>query len=307
MKSDRKALGRGLGALINGMNEIEKTLSESVSPSSSAVLEIKKIHLDKIRNNPSQPRQNFNMEKLVELSESIKSNGVIQPIIVTPADENGKFQVVVGERRFRASRLAGKETIPAIVKLVDDKEMIEQALLENIQREDLNPIEEATSYKLLIDKFNYTQEQLAKRLGKSRSTLTNALRILNLSDDVKHSLIEGKITSGHARSLLSLDPGSEVTKVMKDIIHHDLSVRDTEEIVRNKSKSASDSFQKQKNKQKITSEIEFQSLTEKLKKSFNSKVEINGTSKKGKIEIHFNSVEHFNQIYSQLIKIVPEE
>ncbi len=215
-----KSLGRGLSAFLQTEFDID-----SASANGGSVI---KINLDKIKANPYQPRQFFDDEQLRSLASSIKRKGVFQPILVQKLSD-GSYQLVAGERRMRASQIAGLEEIPAIITDFSPEEQLEIAILENVQRENLNPIEEAEGYKRLLDEFNHTQEQLAEIIGKSRSHISNVMRLLNLPDDVKQLIKEGKLSFGHARALVTSDNASEVAR---EILNDSLNVRDTEKLVR---------------------------------------------------------------------------
>ena len=215
-----KSLGRGLSAFLQTEFDID-----SASANGGGVV---KISLNKIKANPYQPRQFFDDEQLRSLASSIKRKGVFQPILVQKLSD-GSYQLVAGERRMRASQIAGLEEIPAIITDFSPEEQLEIAILENVQRENLNPIEEAEGYKRLLDEFNHTQEQLAEIIGKSRSHISNVMRLLNLPDDVKQLIKEGKLSFGHARALVTSDNASEVAR---EILNDSLNVRDTEKLVR---------------------------------------------------------------------------
>ena len=215
-----KSLGRGLSAFLQTEFDID-----SASANGGGVV---KISLDKIKANPYQPRQFFDDEQLRSLASSIKRKGVFQPILVQKLSDES-YQLVAGERRMRASQIAGLEEIPAIITDFSPEEQLEIAILENVQRENLNPIEEAEGYKRLLDEFNHTQEQLAEIIGKSRSHISNVMRLLNLPDDVKQLIKEGKLSFGHARALVTSDNASEVAR---EILNDSLNVRDTEKLVR---------------------------------------------------------------------------
>ena len=215
-----KSLGRGLSAFLQTEFDID-----SASANGGGIV---KISLDKIKANPYQPRQFFDDEQLRSLASSIKRKGVFQPILVQKLSD-GSYQLVAGERRMRASQIAGLEEIPAIITDFSPEEQLEIAILENVQRENLNPIEEAEGYKRLLDEFNHTQEQLAEIIGKSRSHISNVMRLLNLPDDVKQLIKEGKLSFGHARALVTSDNASEVAR---EILNDSLNVRDTEKLVR---------------------------------------------------------------------------
>ena len=214
----KQALGKGLGALIPDLSGLDDKERKALG--------ISEIELDKIIPNEYQPRKVFDDEKLKELAASIKEQGVIQPIIVHRAGTG--YQLIAGERRWRASRLAGLKTIPALVKEATKRELLEMALIENIQREDLNPLEAAEAYKRLQDEFKLTQEDLAKRVGKERSTVTNFLRLLNLPREVKQELATGALSMGHAKALLSLERVRDQLQAAAAIVKNGLSVREAE-------------------------------------------------------------------------------
>ena len=227
METKRKALGKGLEDLFGDtldFNAVEKEITEKTPKN-----EIKEIELSELRSNPYQPRKTFDEEKLQELASSIKEHGVFQPIIVKKSIIKG-YEIVAGERRVRASIMAGKTTIPAIIKEFSDQEMMEIALLENLQRENLNAIEEASAYDGLIKSLSLTQEELAKKLGKSRSHITNMLGLLNLNEKVKKEVRLGKISAGHARVLSKMSNEEQIDKLAEKIINEGLSVREVEKL-----------------------------------------------------------------------------
>lgn len=223
------ALGRGLGALIEDASTENRGQEVPQKQVTSEL--VKEIEVEKIDLNPFQPRTNFNEDALAELAESIKKIGIIQPITVRATDDE-RFQLIAGERRLRASKIAGLATIPAYIRTADDQGLLEMGLIENIQREDLNAIEVAISYQRLIDECNLTQENLSDRVGKKRATISNYLRLLKLSAEVQKALIDGQIDMGHARALITIDDANLQTSILKKIIEEDLSVRKTEELVR---------------------------------------------------------------------------
>ena len=228
----KSVLGRGLSALLEANDTTEHTRNKQFSNATTnpgAV--IINIPLDQIEVNPFQPRTSFEEEGLNDLSDSIKVHGVIQPITVRKI-ENNKYQLIAGERRLRASKLAGKKEIPAFARIASDQESIEIALIENIQREDLNPLEIAINYKRLQDECDLTQEELAGRLGKNRSTVTNFIRLLRLPPDIQAGLRDNKITMGHAKALLSIDDVGSLLSAYKETVAKNLSVRQVEELVR---------------------------------------------------------------------------
>ena len=222
-------LGRGLGALISDVNSIQQAASKPASAQpSSPLVSTSEIEISKIEPNPYQPRTEFNQEALEELSASIKLLGLIQPITVRPLPD-GRYQIISGERRFRASQLAGLERIPAYIRKTDDQGMLEMAIVENIQREDLDSIEVALSFQRLIDECNLTQEAMAERVGKKRTTVTNYLRLLKLPAEIQFAIRAKKISMGHAKALLSLESDKEQLKFANQIVEQDLSVRQIEQ------------------------------------------------------------------------------
>ncbi|HUK99229.1 MAG TPA: ParB/RepB/Spo0J family partition protein [Nitrospirota bacterium] len=277
------ALGKGLGALIPDLSVLDEKERKSLG--------IIEVELDKIIQNSYQPRKNFNDEKLKELAASIKEQGVIQPIIVHRAGSG--YQLIAGERRWRASRLAGLKTIPCIVKEATKRELLEMSLIENIQREDLNPLETAEAYKRLQDEFKLTQEDLARRVGKERSTVTNSLRILSLPKEVKQDLSTGAISLGHAKALLSLERSRDQIQLASLIVKKDLSVREAEVL-------ASRLKNPPKEKKAIVS-LELKSVEEKLRKVLGTKVNILSKAKGGKIVIEYYSTEELERILDKIL------
>ena len=285
--SKKRALGRGLNALIS-MDDNETKGSSYIS----------EIILDKIKPNPEQPRIDFDDETMAELSTSIKKIGVIQPITLREL-EDGQFQIIAGERRYRASLMANLKTIPAYVKTVEDEDVMEMALVENIQREDLNAIEIALTYQKLIDSQSLTQEQLSERVGKKRATIANYMRLLKLPAEVQMGIKDKKIDMGHARALVTVpDPVTQL-KLYDSIIKENLSVRKVEAIVKAEILKLSD-----KDKTKIQKTVqktsdEFDVLRHHLSRFFNTSVEFKyNKAGKGKITIPFNSNEDLERIIS---------
>jgi ParB family chromosome partitioning protein len=279
----KQALGKGLGALIpdlSALNDKEKT-----------ALGIHEIELDKIVPNEYQPRKVFDDEKLKELAASIREQGVIQPVIVHRA--GGGYELIAGERRWRASRLAGLKTIPALVKEATKRELLEMALIENIQREDLNPLEAAEAYKRLQDEFKLTQEDLARRVGKERSTVTNFLRILGLPKEVKHELAAGSLSMGHAKALLSLERSRDQIQAALMITKKGLSVREAEALASRLKNPPKD--------KKARLSHELKAMEEKLKKALGTKVSIASKSKGGRIVIEYYSAEELDRILEKII------
>lgn len=277
--AQRKGLGRGLNTMIQSVD---------LEPKDNIVSQLNIIDVEP---NRDQPRKNFDKESLEALSGSIKEIGVILPIIVVKT-ASGRYQIIAGERRWRAAKLAGLKTIPAIVKNYDDKEAAEVALIENLQREDLNPIEEAKGYKSLMDGFSMTQEEISKRVGKSRSAVANSLRILNLPDEIIKYLITGEISQGHGRALLAIEDNLLKIEIAKRIIKEGLNVRQVEALVKALSEK------KPKKKKKTTQlDIEIKALEEKFEKSLSTKVRIKHGAKKGKIEIEYYGNDDLERIW----------
>ncbi|MGO1043116.1 ParB/RepB/Spo0J family partition protein [Clostridioides difficile] len=278
-------LGRGLSALIP---EIKGETSDK---------EIVNIDIDKIYPNEVQPRKQFDEEKIKVLSESIKNYGVLQPIVVK-MDENNKYMIIAGERRFRASKLANKSQIPAIIKDIEMKDIMEIALIENLQREDLNSIEEALAYKSLIEHYNVTQEEISEAVGKSRPHITNTLRLLNLGQDVIDMIDNGKITAGHGKALLRIVDKKLQLQIAKKIEEEELSVREVENIAKKISENKEEDMPK-KSKPK---DVFILDVEDKLRNIFGTKVNISKGKKKGKIEIEYYNDDDLNSIVSMLLE-----
>lgn len=274
----KKGLGRGLGALIPDYDE---------NIGSDSVTELKIIDVEPREN---QPRSQFDSEKLSELASSIAAHGVIQPILVTKNKEGG-YRIIAGERRWRAAKLAGLKTIPAIIREYDDLKVFEVALIENLQREDLNPIEEAAGYKSLIERFGFTQEQISERVGKSRSAVANALRFLSLPPEVTKMLEDGLISSGHAKVILSLPSSKLQIQAARYISDNKLSVRETEIYVKSLLKP-------KKAAPRISGELKnyLSSIENEISGLISAKVKIHYGKKKGKIEIQYYNDEDLERI-----------
>ena len=275
----RKALGKGLGALI------PETKREAGGGEGRVV----EIIIDEIAANPYQPRSSMNDGSLNDLKQSISEKGVLQPVIVRR--KSGRFELVAGERRLRAAKLANLRSIPAVVKTVSDSEALEIALVENLQREDLNPIDEARGYRELIKRFNLTQEQLAQKLARDRSTIANVLRLLNLPKQVKSALEEGKITMGHARALLGLDDGKQIESVFRTLLHRGLSVRQVEALVRRKIKART-----RRSRTARAVDPEIGRIEEDLMHKLGTRVRVSARGGHGKIEIEFYSNDDLTRI-----------
>ena len=285
----KPGLGRGLGALIPGANEIEA--------SRAGVVE---IAVTDIRANPRQPRLVRGQEalQLEELAASIKEHGVIQPLIVTRTEGPGApYTLVAGERRWRAAQLAGLARVPAIIKEVTPQEMLEIALVENIQRNDLSPLEEAAAFQQLINEFGLTPDAVAERVGKSRVAIYNTLRLLKLPGQIQAALMQGEISEGHARALLSLSSAVDQLAVLNEIKAHDLNVRQTEELIR-RLNSPKTTEKKTQRDQRWQGAKEYES---RLREALGTKVALMRSRKGGRIIIEFYSEEEFEAIYEKLI------
>jgi ParB family chromosome partitioning protein len=284
----KKALGRGLESLIPGL-----AAGKAAAGGETVIT----VSLSKIKPNRFQPRHNFNKEKLQELADSIKKHGLAQPILVTPSIAPGEYEIIAGERRFRASKLAGMKDIKAIVKQgADDKQKFDLALIENLQREDLDPVEEAKAFKRLIEEFNHTHEEIAAVIGKDRSVITNTLRLLNLPEDVQALITEGKISSGHGRMLAGIEDENQIRALVEQILNEKLSVRAVEKIASEMKPEKKGKSQKEPKKQ----EIELIHLKEEIQRKLGTKANIAGSSKKGKIEIFYYSLEDLERIAKEL-------
>ncbi|MDX5481675.1 MAG: ParB/RepB/Spo0J family partition protein [Hymenobacteraceae bacterium] len=284
-------LGRGLGSLLEGNKYTGKTESSTLNEINT----IADIAIDKIQTNPYQPRTHFDQAALEELAESIKIQGIIQPITVRQLDQN-TYQLISGERRYQASKMAGLTVIPAYIRKADDQQMLEMALIENIQRENLNAIEIALSYQRLLTECSLKQEELGDRVGKKRTTVTNYLRLLKLPPDIQIALRDNVISMGHARALINIDTVEQQLDVFKEVVAKELSVRKVEELVRNlqNAKKKPDPQQKlQFNKY----EEELKGLETKLSSQFGTKIQVKANNDgKGEIKIPFVSVDELNRI-----------
>lgn len=292
-KTSRKnALGRGLGALLEDSNT---TMSDGISsvPSSGAMSE---IPLDQIQVNPFQPRTDFDRTALEELSESIKIQGIIQPITVRKLNDN-EFQLIAGERRYQASKIASLKTIPAYVRTADDQQMLEMALIENIQRENLNAMEIALSYQRLLSECDLKQEELGDRVGKNRTTVNNYLRLLKLPPDIQAGLRDKKISMGHARAIINIENIDKQLNIYKSIIKEDLSVRKVEELVRDLIKGKDDKPKVKKSQDSPQLKYEVQQIQQKLSSHFGTRVNLKADGQyRGEIKIPFVSTEDLNRI-----------
>jgi len=291
----KQALGRGLSAILKTASESE--INESFSQNKAAVVNaIIDVEIDKIVENPFQPRTNFNENSLIELANSIKELGVIQPITIRKVAHN-QFQLVSGERRYRASKMLGKKDIPAYIRTANDQEMLAMALVENIQRRDLDPIEVALSYQRLIEEIQLTQEQLSKRVGKERSTVTNYLRLLKLDPIIQTGMRDGFISMGHGRALINVENQGKQLEIYEQIVKHKLSVRQTETLVKNLKNPNLNSPKTIEVKSIFVKQIEsdFKSV---LGKAVSIKFNQSG---KGKIEIKFSDEAELERLKKLLL------
>ena len=283
-----RGLGKGLKALIPD----ESFMSIDNSDTENAEKLVFFLQINKIRPNADQPRKKFNREKLEELAASIKEHGILQPLVVRP--ENNGYTIIAGERRWRAATMAGLKEVPVIVKDLPAKDVMELALIENVQREDLNAIEEAEAYGALMEHFNLTQGEIGIRIGKSRAAITNTMRLLNLPDKVRQEVLDDHISSGHARALLSLEDQKQMEALCEEIIDKKLSVRETEKKVKLLKNPPKEDKAKPEKNPYITA------VEDGLKQKFATTVKISGKKDKGKIELEFYSTEDLNRILDLL-------
>lgn len=293
-KQSKDALGKGIRSLLGsidaelkgGTGELKKTVVENATG-------ISRIPLSEIETNPKQPRTDFDEQALQELAESIKMHDIIQPITVSRM-ANGRYRLISGERRFRASKMAGLKDVPAYVRQANDAELLELALLENLQREDLNAMEVALSYKRMMDELEYTQDHVAERMGKDRSTISNFIRLLKLPPDIQLAVRNGELSMGHARALINIDTVDKQLFIFKEIRDRGLSVRQTEALVRN--------LYKQSGNKKAKAgglSAPFQRLEDKLASHFETRVKLKHSSNgNGQITFDYYSVEELNKLLS---------
>ena len=298
MAVKRGGLGKGLDSLIPDMNigstaspktEVKTKIVEKVV---EKVVEVEKpveIKVSKIEPNKEQPRKNFDEDALIELSESIKQHGVLQPILVQ--DKNGYYEIIAGERRWRAAKLAGLKEVPVVIKKFSDQEIVEISLIENIQRENLNPIEEAIAYKRLLNEFNLKQDEVTERVSKSRTAVTNSMRLLKLDERVQEMVIEEKLSTGHARTLLGIEDLELQYLTACKVFDESLSVREVEKLVK------SMNTPKKEVKKPEINQVIYDDISEKLKQIMGTKVQILPKSnEKGKIEIEYYSSDELERI-----------
>jgi len=276
-------LGKGMAALLHVKETVEENRDYFICP------------IELVRPNKNQPRKHFAVEKLEELAASIREQGIIQPLVVTKKE--GYYEIIAGERRWRAAQKAGLRDVPVVIREASDQAVMELALIENIQRQDLNAIEEANAYRSLVEHFSISQEDVAKRVGKNRSTVTNSLRLLRLPDEVQRDIVEERLSMGHARALLALDTPELIEKARREILNRQMSVRATEDLVR----------RLKVNPHPVTSkrpqqpDLLMSSLEEQLQKRFQSRVAIRRVgSKAGRLEIHFSDSDELTRIIDLL-------
>lgn len=298
MSAKKAALGRGLSALLETPEaEIQEKDVVAGRYMAGAVASISLKHIEA---NPYQPRQDFEAEALHELAESITRQGIIQPVTVRKLD-SGKYQLISGERRYRAAQMAGLQTIPAFIRIAKDHQLLEMALVENIQRENLNPIEVAVSYQRLMDECNLTQEKLSEQVGKKRATIANYVRLLKLPAEIQVALRDGEISMGHARALINVENRDLQLSILQQVIENDLSVRDVEEMSRD-SGHAESAPQKSKKPKEVLPE-NFRAVKENLAVTFDTKVDLKRNNKgQGSIVIPFKSDDEFERIVKLLTR-----
>lgn len=300
-----RGLGKGLDSLIpNALGET-KTKKETTVKSKTETTEGKEpqtlVKITKVEPNREQPRKNFDEDALQELADSIKQFGLLQPILVQ--NRKDYYEIIAGERRWRAAKIAGLKEVPVIIKKLTEQEMVEISLIENIQRENLNPIEEALAYKRLLNEFNLKQDEVAERVSKSRTAVTNSMRLLKLNEKVQQMVIDDMLTTGHARALLGIEDQEKQYVVAQQIFDEKLSVRETEKLVKK--------IQKEKNlpekkKEELDEQVAlaYHDVEEKMKLILGTKVNIRAKDdKKGKIEIEYYSMDEFNRIFEMMQKI----
>ena len=281
MAAKPRGLGKGLNAII-GADIVSEVIDRP-----RAI----EISVDRLSPNPFQPRRSFTEEGLEQLAESIRHHGVLQPIVVRPSGDG--YQLIAGERRWRAAQIAGLQRIPAVVRELDDPSMVQVALIENLQREDLNPIEEASAYRRLMDEFNMTQEQLSSAIGRSRPAIANAVRLLNLPEAIQKAVEERRLSEGHARCLLSISNQGDQLKVAAEIIANGLNVRQAEELVKGTTQNVSRETIRKRTSEEDPNAVR---LTQRLGERLGTRVKLSGSVSKGKLEIEYYSAEDLDRI-----------
>ncbi len=301
-KSNKDAIGKGLRSLLSNIDQDLKTTAGTLKTNVvEQVTTTSRIPLADIQVNPKQPRRDFDETALSELAASIKTHDIIQPLTVTKL-ANGKYQLIAGERRFRASKIAGLRDVPVYIRQANDKELLELALLENLQREDLNAIEIGLSYKRMMEELDYTQEQVAERMGKERSTVTNYIRLLKLPPDIQLAVRSGSLSMGHARALVNIDTVDKQLYVYAEIKNKQLSVRQTEELVRKLYKGGNDAV---KSSAKTELPAAYKKIEDNLASHFSAKVKLVHSNKgAGSITVEYYSLQELNKILDLMNVVV---
>ena len=297
-KEKKRGLGKGISSLMSGFDfdsQTDDIITKTIKDERKDKMTVVQLDIGHVRPNPNQPRKYFDEEALSGLAESIKSQGIIQPLTVEEIAP-GEFSIIAGERRYRAAKIAGLEKIPAIVVNINEIQRIQMSLIENIQRENLNAIEEATAYQYLIDHSGFTQEMVSQKVGKSRSAIANSLRLLSLSDKMKDDIVSGAMSAGHARAILSLVNPADRDLLRDKIVHEGLSVRDAEILA--------DSYNKGhkliQRKKSAGKDSEIVNIEEKFVSAIGARVEIKGSLDKGKLQIKFKNQKDLERLYALL-------
>jgi ParB family chromosome partitioning protein len=293
-----RRLGRGLSALISSAPAAPPSSSPSAPESQEP---FRQLRLDQIVPNPKQPRREFSESELQELQLSLQTSGLLQPIAVRPRGD-GRFELIAGERRFRAASRLGWTTIPAVIRDVSDEQLLSLALVENLQREDLNPIEEAQGYRQLINEFGLAHQQVAQAVGKERSSVTNALRLLSLPDEVQHLVRDGSLTLGHARALLGVPPGTSLAELARKVVAQRLSVREVERLVQ-EAKPTVKRNRDAENQLTVSEVPEVRRLTDRLRRFLQTDVAVQVDSAgRGEVRIRFYSADDFNRVFELMTR-----
>ncbi len=294
----KRGLGKGISSLMSGFDfdtQTDDIITKTIKDERKDKMTVVQLDIGHVRPNPNQPRKFFDEEALEGLAESIKSQGIIQPLTVEEIAP-GEFSIIAGERRYRAAKIAGLDKVPAIVVSLSEVQRIQMSLIENIQRENLNAIEEASAYQYLIDHSGYTQEMVAQKVGKSRSAIANSLRLLSLSDKMKDDIVSGAMSAGHARAILSLINPADRELLRDKIVHEGLSVRDAEILAESYNKGHK-LIQRKKSTEKDTEVV---NIEEKFVSAVGARVEIKGSLDKGKLQIKFKSQKDLERLYALL-------
>ena len=294
----KRGLGKGISSLMSGFDfdtQTDDIITKTIKDERKDKMTVVQLDIGHVRPNPNQPRKFFDEEALEGLAESIKSQGIIQPLTVEEIAP-GEFSIIAGERRYRAAKIAGLDKVPAIVVSLSEVQRIQMSLIENIQRENLNAIEEASAYQYLIDHSGYTQEMVAQKVGKSRSAIANSLRLLSLSDKMKDDIVSGAMSAGHARAILSLINPADRELLREKIVHEGLSVRDAEILAESYNKGHK-LIQRKKSTEKDTEVV---NIEEKFVSAVGARVEIKGSLDKGKLQIKFKSQKDLERLYALL-------